>query len=93
MNINFYDLYKFFKDNEIVVKGSFNYGLKSIANALYKHNLIKTNWIGDMDGLQASLYGWLELTEGDTSKIEDTIYYNEVDCKVLYEIYKLLKDS
>lgn len=90
ININFVDLYKYFKDNQIVVKGAFNYGLKSIANALFKHKLIETNWIGDMDGLHASLYGWLELTEGDTSKISETIYYNEVDCKVLYEIFNLL---
>ena len=38
------DLYQVFINEPIVVKGALNYSLKSIANALYKHNIVKTNW-------------------------------------------------
>ena len=45
-----------------------------------------------MDGLHASLYGWLELTEGNREQLKSIIYYNEIDCKVLFDIYNLLLD-
>ena len=91
INIEFFDLYKYFLKNKIVVKGSFNYSLKSIAKAFYNNGLINTNWEdNDIDGLIASLYGWLELTENNTRYSQDIIYYNEIDCKVLYEIFKLI---
>jgi len=91
ITIEFFDLYKYFLKNKIVINGAFNYSLKSIAKALYKNGLIDSKWDdNDIDGLIASLYGWLELTEGNTTYSNDIIYYNEIDCKVLYNIKKLI---
>ena len=90
--IVFKDLYKTFIDNNIVVKGAFSYKLKDIAGALENNGYIETKWEDDMDGLHASLYGWLELTEGNREQLKSIIYYNEIDCKVLFDIYNLLLD-
>jgi len=91
IKIEFFDLYKYFIKNKIVINGAFNYSLKSIAKALYNNGLIDSKWgNNDIDGLIASLYGWLELTENNTKYSKDIIYYNEIDCKVLYKIKKII---
>tara|TARA_B110000208_G_scaffold84516_1_gene107187 strand:+ start:6145 stop:8307 length:2163 start_codon:yes stop_codon:yes gene_type:complete len=89
---NFFDLCKYFIDNKIVVNGSFTYKLKNIAKALFNHQLIETNWAdNEIDGLSATLYGWYDLTNQDKSNVADTLHYNMIDCKVMYDIIKFIK--
>tara|TARA_B100000780_G_C21126983_1_gene457767 strand:+ start:15086 stop:17206 length:2121 start_codon:yes stop_codon:yes gene_type:complete len=91
LEIEFFDLYKYFIKHKIVVNGAFNYSLKSIAKALYNNALIDTSWeTNDIDGLIASLYGWLELTENNPKYSKEIIHYNEIDCKVLFKIKQLI---
>lgn len=104
-NYYFYDLYKVFINEPIVVKGALNYSLKSIAKALKTHSLIETCW--DMsspcsNGLNAMILAnkiyenynnnLVDDVEHDTV-MKEIIKYNEVDCKVIYEIHELLKSK
>tara|TARA_B110000858_G_C17806145_1_gene478052 strand:- start:532 stop:2634 length:2103 start_codon:yes stop_codon:yes gene_type:complete len=89
---NFFDLCKYFIDNKLVVKGSFTYKLKNIAKALFNQRLIETDWAdNEIDGLSATLYGWYDLTNQDKSNVADTLHYNMIDCKVMYDIVKFIK--
>jgi len=89
---HFFDLCKYFIDNKIVVKGSFTYKLKHIAKALFNQQLIETDWAdNEIDGLSATLYGWYDLTNQDKSNVADTLHYNMIDCKVMYDIVKFIK--
>ena len=96
-HISFYDLNKVFVNEPITVNGALNYSLKTIAKALKKNNLIKSTWDETSvcsNGLNAMILA-NNLYDSNAS-IEDPvmkeiIYYNEIDCKVLWEIHNLIK--
>lgn len=96
-HISFYDLNKVFVNEPITVNGALNYSLKTIAKALKKNKLIKSTWDETSvcsNGLNAMILA-NNLYDSNTS-IEDPvmkeiIYYNEIDCKVLWEIHNLIK--
>ena len=93
----FLDLYQMFITEPIVIKGALNFSLKTIANAMYNNGLIKTKWDSDStcsNGLDAMLIAHKLYESNKIVKIEDMkdiAYYNEVDCKVLYEILNYLR--
>ena len=96
IDLNWYDLLNTFRQCPITQKGVYDFGLKNVAKNLKKNNLIKTEWNSTvMDGLGASMaiinglkhYDLLK----DIPEIPEIQYYNEVDCKVLSEIYNLIK--
>lgn len=99
-SLDWFDLNDYFKKNCIAVRGSFNYGLKAIANALYNNKKIATKWLDKtLDGMSAMLIAWdceRRCIDGggdvlaDNLEMMDIIKYNEVDCKVMWEIVKLL---
>lgn len=93
----FIDLHKIFTTEPIVIKNAYNYSLKTIANVMFNHNMIKTKWdsnstcLNGLDALVAAhkLYDTkLQITENDMQDIAD---YNEIDCKVLCEILEYLR--
>jgi hypothetical protein len=93
-DIKFYDLNKFFVDNLIVVKGCLNWSLKNIAKKMFEYGFIKTNWNDDncKDGLSAMILAFKMYKK--KSKLQDfdpIIKYNEIDCKVMYEILNYLR--
>jgi hypothetical protein len=96
---HFMDLYKVFIQDNIVIKGAYNYSLKTIARAMFNNNLIKTCWKDDTkcnNGLDALLLAHNIYFDNKKSSINkedfnDIIYYNEIDCKVLYEIINYLR--
>lgn len=90
------DLCKVFQDNGIFVKNVFNFQLKAISKALYKYRLINTEWDDNsIDGQFALIYP-LEITNKiniiSTQNIivRKIIKYNEIDCKVMWDIMKCL---
>jgi hypothetical protein len=92
----FLDLYKVFVEEPIVIKGALNYSLKTIAKIMYKHQMIKTSWIESScnNGLDAMLLAHkLYSTNKNVIKNDllDIIKYNEIDCKVLYEIIEYIR--
>jgi len=95
---NFLDLYQVFINEPIVIKGAFNYSLKSIANAMYHNELISTLWDSNSqcsNGLNALFLAYEMYNSSDielnNEKLKDIRYYNEVDCKVLYEILEYIR--
>ena len=95
-NIEYFDLYDLFVDNYISIKGCFNYSLKSVARSMFNNNMIDTLWDKDSvcsNGLNAMYYA-LEYYKGDNKDVmQSIINYNEIDCKVMYEILKYLRKS
>jgi hypothetical protein len=93
----FLDLYKVFINEPITIKGALNYSLKTIAKVMYNHGLINTQWSSEstcMNGLDALIQANkiyknnINVTKQDMT---DIIYYNEIDCKVLYEIHNYIR--
>ena len=98
-HISFYDLNKVFINEPITINGALNYSLKTVAKALKKHKLIDSIWDTTSEcsnGLNAmilanNLYDSLTNNIINNSIMKEIIYYNEIDCKVLWEIHKLMK--
>lgn len=94
--VKFFDLYDLFVDNFISIKGCFNYSLKNVARAMYENNMINTLWDKEnvcSNGLNAMYYA-NEYYKGNNKDImKYIINYNEIDCKVMYEILKYLRKS
>ena len=94
----FYDLYNIFIQEPILIKGALNFSLKTIAKTLYNHNLIKSTWDTSSpcsNGLNAmilanKLYD-KDLNVNNEPIMKEIMYYNEIDCKVMYEIHSLIK--
>ncbi len=101
VSINWYDLLDYFKNNFIAIKDVYGFGLKSVANALYKHKMIKTRWAdSSLDGTSAMLAAWnceKKCVQGEGNKLvnfiemSEIIKYNEIDCKVIWDILKIFK--
>ena len=99
--LNWCDLLKVFKDESIVINGSFNFGLKSIAKALYRLGYINTLWEENeiSNGLSAMIQA-MECSKRakacgmpmfDLPIMKQIINYNEVDCKMVFEILQFLR--
>lgn len=96
------DMYSVFTQEPIVVHGALNFRLKSIGKAMYNLGYVKTKWENDgpSDGLEAMISAIklyrekmlnknLNLTENKI--MNDIIKYNEVDCKIIWEIVSYLR--
>jgi hypothetical protein len=92
-HFKFYDMCKWVKDDEIFIKGAFNFKLKSIIRAL--HNLGMTNVVWEdsvSEGLDAMHQAYMYYKFGGAEKvIQDIEAYNEVDCKSMSEIHRIFK--
>ena len=95
-NIVWIDLCKIFQNEPIVIKGSLKFKLKDIAKSMYHNGLIKTTWnLSEInDGLSAMVdaidyYNHPE----NNKKMEQIKKYNEIDCKVIWEIVEYLRHN
>ena len=95
-NIKWYDLYKYFKDNLIGIKGAYGYSLKQIGKAMYKNRLINTYWqesiLGDN---KISTIAYNKYIKGEDCKREfqELIDYNEVDVKIMFDILTVMRKN
>jgi hypothetical protein len=95
--MNFYDLYQLFLNNCIVVNGALDFKLKSIAGAMYRNKLIKSHWDNSnpcMNGLDAMLMAYNLYKRNDSVEndiMKNIAQYNEIDCKVMWEIFNVLR--
>ena len=102
-SLDWFDLWqKVFKDEPVVVKGSLSFGLKTVARAMHEHGLIATSW-GDsqVDGLGAMVGAWACDAQARESGLasmreiglmDEITKYNEVDCRVMWEILRYLRE-
>lgn len=101
-NFEFCDLYDIIKSEPIVIKGSLDFSLKSIVNALNNLDKISVSYNDSklksgMDGLLTAIIAAKELENNisfeENSLVQDTIKYNEVDTKALYEILTYFRQN
>jgi predicted RecB family nuclease len=89
------DMYYVFTNEPIVVKGAFNFKLKEIGKAMHKLGYIKTEWdsSGPSDGFAAMLEAvkYYKSKKYNESVMKSIIDYNEIDCKVIYDIVDYLR--
>ncbi|MCK4386274.1 MAG: ribonuclease H-like domain-containing protein, partial [candidate division Zixibacteria bacterium] len=102
VNLKWFDLLKLFHTEPIGIKGALNYSLKTVARAMASHGFINTLWdessscINGADAALGAHRVYQELHKTGQSvdndpQIQEIIKYNEVDCKVLYEIIDYLR--
>lgn len=96
--VEWIDMCKVFETVPIVVRGSFRFKLKHIGNAFYNNGLIDTHWAdGRMsDGFRAmleaiKLYRLNKPMSKNEEMYKEIIDYNEVDCRVIWEIVNYLR--
>ena len=97
---NWVDFYNIMKSEPVVVKGSLNFGLKTILKSMNQNGLINLQWEeGCSNGMEAmaeavKIYRQsLETGEDVLSheKMNTIIKYNEVDCKAVFAIIDFLR--
>lgn len=95
--IFFVDMCKVFIDEPICINGSKKFGLKDIAFAMSKHNLININWnkcnIGDGFSAMIQAINYYHNKMNNKKIMNDIIKYNKIDCKTVYEIVTYLRNK
>ena len=90
------------REEPVLVRGALNFGLKTVARAMHSHGLIDTSWgDGPTDGLGAMVGAWWCDREArrtgeplsGTDLMRDIARYNEVDCRVMMEIVRHLRQN
>jgi len=94
------DMCHVFEEEPITIKGSFRFKLKHIGNAFYQNGLIRTKWDDGMmsDGFRAmmeaiKLYRTKQKMTDRNGCYKEIIKYNEVDCRVIWEIVDYLRKN
>lgn len=98
-HIEWVDMCDVFISEPIVVKDALCFKLKDIGNALYSNGLIDTYWDSNelSDGLSAMGFG-IKYYQKQNKTIDDDlmfnkiIKYNKIDCKVVWDIVKMLRN-
>ena len=99
--IKFYDLNKIFINEPVTIKGALDFSLKTIAKALNKNKLIDCTWdttSSCSNGLNAMILAnnIYKKNSNDINQepiMKKIIYYNEIDCKVMWEIHNLIRKN
>jgi len=101
-NLPWFDFLKVMKDEPIVVKDAFGFGLKAIAKNLEKHDLTTTTWEdGPTDGLGAMVGAWhcdrISRKQGidmiETEIMQGIRKYNIIDCKAMWDLINYLRET
>ena len=92
------DMAKLFREEPIVIKNCFKYGLKEIAKAMYEHKMITTKLQSDtVSGNSAAVRAWKVYNSNvepkNSNVLKDIIKYNEFDVKVLQDILEYLRKN
>lgn len=89
------------KAEPVVIRGALGFGLKSVAKAMHRAGLVDTVWEdGPTDGLGAMVGAWscsaeaaeLRVALGELELMKEIERYNEVDCRVMMEVVRYLRD-
>ncbi len=95
--LNLTDLNKVFVNNKILVKGVYNFGLKSIGRGMIEHGIIGSpGWDPEVsNGLDAMLkmYNVYNMEKNINTHILPIIKYNEMDVKIMEKIINYLREN
>ena len=101
--VKWFDLWsRVVRQEPVVVRGALSFGLKAFARAMHANGLIEPSWgESKVDGLGAMTGAWWCDSEAearggkltDLDLMQEIAAYNEVDCKVMMDIVRHLRDS
>jgi hypothetical protein len=96
-NINWFDMCKQFKTNQIVLKGCFGFGLKEIVKKMYEYEMIDTVLESECsNGMMAMVKAWkcydTNMDPMSSHIMKDIEKYNEFDCKSIYDIVNYFRN-
>ena len=90
--VKWIDLRAQIEASDFLPKGAFDYKLKSVAKAMYSHNMIQTVWQSScQDGLTAMYEAYEAYRTEDKKMLNDILDYNRVDVVTMMEIWKYLQ--
>ena len=95
-NVVWCDMHKLFFEVPIVIKGVKKFSLKEVAKVMKEHNMIESEWIdsGVDNGLTAMLEAINYYKSSKTcNMMNNIINYNELDCKIVWEIVRYLREN
>ena len=95
---DFIDIYRIFRQEPIVIKGCFNYGLKTISQKMNEHNMINisldTNCKSGRDAMLHAYKVYKNKMTSESDKIlKDITDYNKFDVEALYQILNFLRKN
>lgn len=95
---NWSDLSTVFKEEPIVIKDCFNFGLKNVATAMRKHGMINSCIESNCSNGMTAMINAMKTYETDDDPVNSKIMkdiekYNNWDCKVLWEIISYLRKN
>jgi hypothetical protein len=91
-----------FKKENIIVKGMYNFGLKSVGKAMSKHKMIETIWDENISNGLDSMVIAVEIYQkckeqkiniNSVKEFQHIINYNEIDCKIMMDILLYIKKN
>lgn len=92
---NWVDLEHEFRSRRVAVRGALNYRLKTLATAFKTQGLIETHWGNECADGMSAVTGYARYLDGDIPRddprLEAVIRYNEIDCKVMYEMLSAMR--
>ncbi len=91
--INFIDLNKIFQNEPILIKGVYDFGLKSVGTVLIDLGLIECKlWSSSniSNGLEAMIEAYKLYATG-SKDFNNIIKYNEIDCEIMYKIVDYIR--
>ena len=91
------DMAELFRQEPIVIKGCFGFGLKHIAEQMRKHGMITERIESDCDSGTTAMVKAIKAYESTTnpacsSIMNDIETYNRFDCAVLFDIIEYLRE-
>lgn len=88
------DMLKLFKEECIITRGMLNFSLKSVVNAFYNNGYIDTSYEGlDVNnGLDAMIQAFESYKSYSDIIMKNIAKYNEIDCRVIWEILQFLRN-
>ena len=102
-NLGWYDfLMRVMREEPVVIRGALGFGLKAVANAMHTQGLIETSWADSpVDGLGAMVGAWRcdqaarnqGISMSELPLMKEIACYNEIDCKVMMEIVRYLRNE
>lgn len=99
--LNFVNICKILRENNVAVKGALNYKLKDLARSLYNEGLIKTKWESETKCGKDSILSVKRIAEEckeqkipleSHKEFNDLVKYNGTDCIVIYEIMEYFRN-
>ena len=99
--LGWYDLLeKLIRAEPVVARGAHGFGLKAVANAMFRHDLITTQWAeGLADGAGVMAGAWHASREAtvrgvaleEVALMREVDRYNEIDCRSMAEVLDHLR--